>query len=243
MRDGGRAALAEAVREVALRPFDLAAAPPFRATLLRIAADDHVLVLAMHHIVSDGWSLDVLTGDLSACYHARSGGRPPQLAAPPVEYTDYAHWQRGADDSTELDYWRTTLSGLTPLELPTDHPRPAVRTFAGAVHAVELPAPLTAALAELNRRADTTSYMTLMAAFQAALAFHSGQDDIAIGTVVANRERPEIEQLVGFFVNTLVIRTDLGATRPRRSSWPGPGRASWAPSPTRACPSSGSSTN
>ncbi|WP_327279193.1 non-ribosomal peptide synthetase [Streptomyces sp. NBC_01205] len=210
VRDGGRAALAEAVREVALRPFDLAAAPPFRATLLRIAADDHVLVLAMHHIVSDGWSLDVLTGDLSACYHARSGGRPPQLAAPPVEYTDYAHWQRGADDSTELDYWRTTLSGLTPLELPTDHPRPAVRTFAGAVHAVELPAPLTAALAELNRRADTTSYMTLMAAFQAALAFHSGQDDIAIGTVVANRERPEIEQLVGFFVNTLVIRTDLG---------------------------------
>ncbi|MFE2147586.1 condensation domain-containing protein, partial [Streptomyces sp. NPDC059456] len=210
VREGGPAALAAAVREVALRPFDLAAAPPFRATLLRIADDDHVLVLAMHHIVSDGWSLDILTGDLSACYRARSGGRLPQLAAPPVEYTDYAHWQRGADESAQLDYWRTALSGLTPLELPTDHPRPAVRTFAGAVHTVELPAPLTAALAELGRRTDTTSYMTLMAAFQAALAFHSGQDDIAIGTVVANRERPEIEQLVGFFVNTLVIRTNLG---------------------------------
>lgn len=168
-----------------------------------------MLVLAMHHIVSDGWSLDILTGDLSACYRARTQGRPPHLAAPPVEYTDYAHWQRGADERTELDYWRTALSGLTPLELPTDHPRPAVRTSAGAVHSVELPEALTAALAELGRRADTTSYMTLMAAFQTALAFHSGQDDIAIGTVVANRERPEIEQLVGFFVNTLVIRTDL----------------------------------
>ncbi|MEV0414742.1 amino acid adenylation domain-containing protein [Streptomyces sp. NPDC050448] len=209
VRAGGPGAIAEAVREVALRPFDLAAAPPFRATLLRIAADDHVLVLAMHHIVSDGWSLDILTGDLSACYRARSRGRLPQLTAPPVDYTDYAHWQRGADESTDLAYWRTALSGLTPLDLPTDHPRPAVRTSAGAVHAVELPEALTAALAELGRRADTTSYMTLMAAFKAALAFHSGQDDIAIGTVVANRERPEIEQLVGFFVNTLVIRTDL----------------------------------
>ncbi|WP_030294143.1 non-ribosomal peptide synthetase [Streptomyces katrae] len=209
VRGGGPGAVAEAVREVALRPFDLAAAPPFRATLLRISAEDHVLVLAMHHIVSDGWSLDILTGDLSACYRARTQGRPPHLAAPPVEYTDYAHWQRGADESTELGYWRTALAGLTPLELPTDHPRPAVRTCAGAVHTVELPQPLTAALAKLGRRADTTSYMTLMSAFQAALAFHSGQDDIAIGTVVANRERPEIEQLVGFFVNTLVIRTDL----------------------------------
>ncbi|TDU75348.1 non-ribosomal peptide synthetase [Streptomyces sp. KS 21] len=209
VRGGGPGAVAEAVREVALRPFDLAAAPPFRATLLRISAEDHVLVLAMHHIVSDGWSLDILTGDLSACYRARTQGRAPHLAAPPVEYTDYAHWQRGADESTELDYWRTALAGLTPLELPTDHPRPAVRTCAGAVHTVELPQPLTAALAELGRRADTTSYMTLMSAFQAALAFHSGQDDIAIGTVVANRERPETEQLVGFFVNTLVIRTDL----------------------------------
>ncbi|MFI6146440.1 amino acid adenylation domain-containing protein [Streptomyces sp. NPDC051109] len=209
VREGGPEAIAEAVREVALRPFDLAAAPPFRATLLRIAAEDHVLVLAMHHIVSDGWSLDILTGDLSTCYHARCQGRAPQPAPAPVDYTDYAHWQRGADESADLDYWRTALAGLTPLELPTDHPRPAVRTSAGAVHAVELPGTLTAALAELGRRADTTSYMTVMAAFQAALAFHSGQDDIAIGTVVANRERPEIEQLVGFFVNTLVIRTDL----------------------------------
>ncbi|MGW6406221.1 amino acid adenylation domain-containing protein [Streptomyces vinaceus] len=209
VREGGPEAIAAAVREVALRPFDLAAAPPFRATLLRIGAEDHVLVLAMHHIVSDGWSLDILTGDLAACYRARCQSRAPQLPQPPVDYTDYAHWQRAADEGADLDYWRTALAGLTPLELPTDHPRPAVRSSAGAVHTVELPEGLTAALAELGRRADTTSYMTLMAAFQAALAFHSGQDDIAIGTVVANRERPEIEQLVGFFVNTLVIRTDL----------------------------------
>ncbi|MFB7052381.1 amino acid adenylation domain-containing protein [Streptomyces vinaceus] len=209
VHEGGPDAIAAAVREVALRPFDLAAAPPFRATLLRIGAEDHVLVLAMHHIVSDGWSLDILTGDLAACYRARCQGRAPQLPQPPVDYTDYAHWQRAADEGADLDYWRTALAGLTPLELPADHPRPAVRSSAGAVHTVELPEGLTAALAELGRRADTTSYMTLMAAFQAALAFHSGQDDIAIGTVVANRERPEIEQLVGFFVNTLVIRTDL----------------------------------
>ncbi|MFG2298919.1 amino acid adenylation domain-containing protein [Streptomyces sp. NPDC048603] len=203
------AAVAAAVHEIAVRPFDLAAEPAFRAALLRVAEDDHVLVLAMHHIVSDGWSLDILLRDLREFHRARSEGGTPAVTPPAVEYTDYAVWQRSQDESADLDYWRTALAGLTPLELPADHPRPAVRSYEGAVHRVELPAALTADLAGLGGRADTTPYMTVMSAFQAALAFHSGQDDIAIGTVVANRERPETEQLVGFFVNTLVIRTDL----------------------------------
>ncbi|GAA4933798.1 amino acid adenylation domain-containing protein [Streptomyces coeruleoprunus] len=209
VRDGGPDALAAAVRDVATRPFDLAAEPAFRAVLLRVADDDHVLVLALHHIVADGWSLDVLLRDLSAFYRARTGGPAADLPALPIHYTDYAVWQRGGDHTADLAYWRGALAGLTPLELPTDHPRPTERSYMGALHTVELPGPLVAELRALGERADTTPYMTLMAAFQAALAFHSGQDDIAIGTVVANRERPETEQLAGFFVNTLVVRTDL----------------------------------
>ncbi|GGQ08010.1 non-ribosomal peptide synthetase [Streptomyces roseolilacinus] len=209
VREGGADALAAAVREVAAQPFDLASEPGFRAVLLRVADDDHVLVLALHHIVADGWSLDVLLRDLTAFHRARTEGTDAGLPVLPIDYTDYAVWQRGADHGADLAYWRTALAGMTPLELPTDHPRPAERSYAGALHTVELPAALTARLRALGERADTTPYMTLMSAFQAALAFHSGQDDIAIGTVVANRERPETEQLTGFFVNTLVVRTDL----------------------------------
>ncbi|MET9696733.1 amino acid adenylation domain-containing protein [Streptomyces sp. NPDC006529] len=203
------AAVAAAVRTVALRPFDLTVEPGFRATLVRVSAEDHVLVLALHHIVADGWSLDLLMRDLRAFHRARSEGTAPPADPAPIAYVDYAIWQRGRDESADLAYWRSALAGLTPLELPLDHPRPATRSYAAAVHTVDLPEELTAALAEVGRRTDTTSYMTTMAAFQAALGFHSGQDDIAIGTVVANRERPETEQLVGFFVNTLVVRADL----------------------------------
>ncbi len=201
--------VAEAVRSAALRPFDLTVEPGFRATLVRVSAEDHVLVLALHHIVADGWSLDLLMRDLRAFHRARSEGTAPPADPAPIAYADYAIWQRGRDESADLAYWRATLAGLTPLELPLDHPRPATRSYAAAVHTVELPEELTRALREVGRRTDTTSYMTTMAAFQAALGFHSGQDDIAIGTVVANRERPETEQLVGFFVNTLVVRADL----------------------------------
>ncbi|MDJ0383659.1 non-ribosomal peptide synthetase [Streptomyces sp. G-G2] len=208
--DGADArAVAEAVRTAAVRPFDLAVEPGFRATLVRVAAEEHVLVLALHHIVADGWSLDLLMRDLRAFHRARSEGGAPPADPAPIAYVDYAIWQRGRDESADITYWRAALAGLTPLELPLDHPRPATRSSAGAVHTVELPEALTAALVEAGKRTDTTSYMTTMAAFQAALGFHSGQDDIAIGTVVANRERPETEQLVGFFVNTLVVRTDL----------------------------------
>ncbi|MCE7082035.1 non-ribosomal peptide synthetase [Streptomyces sp. ST2-7A] len=207
-RDPGEA-VAEAVREAALRPFDLAVEPAFRATLIRAGHENHVLVLAMHHIVSDGWSLDVLVRDLAEFHRARVRGGAPALPPLPVDYTDYAVWQRGADHDVSLEYWRSTLAGVTPLELPTDHPRPETRSPVGAVHTVELSEEMSETVARIGRRADTTPYTTLMAAFRTALALHSGQSDIAIGTIVANRERPETERLVGFFVNTLVVRTDL----------------------------------
>ncbi|MEU5320313.1 amino acid adenylation domain-containing protein [Streptomyces sp. NPDC021056] len=198
-----------AVHAAALRPFDLAREPAFRATLVRAGDDDHVLVLAMHHIVSDGWSLDILMRDLVELYRARREGGRAELPELPLDYADYAIWQRAADQGPTLDHWTSRLAGLTPLDLPTDHPRPDTPSSHGAVHAVTLPATLTDALATLGRTFGTTPYMTVLAAFQAALAFHSGQHDIAVGTVVANRERAETEQLVGFFVNTLVLRGDL----------------------------------
>ncbi|MFH8447677.1 amino acid adenylation domain-containing protein [Streptomyces fungicidicus] len=202
--------LAAAVHAAALRPFDLAREPAFRATLVRAAAEDHVLVLGMHHIVSDGWSLDLLVRDLTELYRARTRGRAARLPELPLDYADYAIWQREVDQSAALEHWRTRLAGLTPLELPADHPRPENPSGRGAVHRVTLPTALTGELAALGRRAGTTPYMTVLAAFQAALAFHTGQHDVAVGTVVANRERVETEQLVGFFVNTLVLRGDLG---------------------------------
>ncbi|MFJ3669663.1 amino acid adenylation domain-containing protein [Streptomyces sp. NPDC090106] len=198
-----------AVHAAALRPFDLATEPAFRATLVRAADDDHVLVLGMHHIVSDGWSLDLLVRDLAELYLARTGRRLPDLPELPLDYADYAIWQRADDQSAALDHWTRRLAGLTPLDLPTDHPRPDTPSGRGVAHTVTLPTGLSDALAALGRRAGTTPYMTVLAAFQAALALHSGQHDIAVGTVVANRERAETEHVVGFFVNTLVLRGDL----------------------------------
>ncbi|MCH0567041.1 non-ribosomal peptide synthetase [Streptomyces sp. MUM 2J] len=201
--------VAAAVHAAAVRPFDLAREPAFRATVVRAAADDHVLVLGMHHIVSDGWSLSLIVRDLTELYRARIGGVAAHLPELPLDYTDYAIWQRERDQSASLDHWRSRLAGLTPLDLPTDHPRPDTPGGLGAAHTLTLPPELTGALADLGRRAGTTPYMTVLAAFQAALAFHSGQRDIAVGTIVANRERAETEQLVGFFVNTLVLRGDF----------------------------------
>ncbi|WP_228984991.1 condensation domain-containing protein, partial [Streptomyces sp. DH12] len=128
-----------AVHAAALRPFDLAREPAFRATLVRAADDDHVLVLAMHHIVSDGWSLDVLVRDLAELYRARREGRDADLPELPLDYADYALWQRAADQGPALDHWTSRLAGLTPLDLPTDRPRPDTPAGHGAVHTVTLP--------------------------------------------------------------------------------------------------------
>jgi amino acid adenylation domain-containing protein len=195
-------------------PFDLARGPLFRGRLIRMAADDHVLLLTMHHIVSDGWSTDVLHRELGALYSAFARGDADPLPPLPVQYADYAAWQRrwvnGEVLQRQADYWRETLSGAPELlELPTDHPRPARQDFAGAWADVELDEALTAALKTLGQRHGATLYVTLLAGWAAVLARLSGQGEVVVGTPSANRGRSEIEGLIGFFVNTLALRVDL----------------------------------
>ncbi|GHF53719.1 amino acid adenylation domain-containing protein/non-ribosomal peptide synthase protein (TIGR01720 family) [Amycolatopsis bartoniae] len=197
--------------EVATEPFDLRAGPLLRTRLVRLAPDDHVLTLVLHHIVTDGWSTGILVSELSALY---AGAGLPEL---PIQYADFAVWQRerltGAVLDEQLAYWRRRLEDVPPLELPTDRPRPAVRTNSGALLEFPIPAATTARLKELSRRSDGTLFMTLLAACQLLLSRWSGQDDIAVGTVVSGRERTELEGLVGFFVNTLVLRSTVDTAR------------------------------
>jgi amino acid adenylation domain-containing protein len=208
----------EAVRrhagEEARRAFDLSAGPLFRASLLRLGAEDHVLLLSVHHIVSDGWSLGVLYRELSALYAAYHEGRESPLSELPVQYADYAVWQReqlaGEALDQQLGYWRERLADAPALlELPTDHPRPAVPTFRGAQEQVELPLELLERLQALGRSEGATLYMTLLATFQVLLSKYGGSDDIVVGSLGAGRTRREVEDTIGFFVNTLVFRTDL----------------------------------
>uniref|UniRef100_UPI003B3A91E7 amino acid adenylation domain-containing protein n=1 Tax=Longimicrobium sp. TaxID=2029185 RepID=UPI003B3A91E7 len=201
--------------EEAAQPFDLAAGPLFRAVLLRLADDDHLLLLSMHHIVSDGWSMEVLQRELGALYEAYREGRESPLRPLPVQYADYAVWQReylrGDVLERQLSYWRERLAGAPELvELPTDHPRPAVQTFQGASERVEIPGEMLERLRTLGRGEGATLYMVMLAAFQVLLSKYSGSEDIVVGTPVAGRTRDEVARLIGFFVNTLVLRTDLG---------------------------------
>ncbi|HEV3051065.1 MAG TPA: amino acid adenylation domain-containing protein, partial [Longimicrobium sp.] len=209
----------EAVRrragEEAQRAFDLSAGPLFRAALLRLGAEDHALLLTVHHIVSDGWSMGVLYRELSALYEAYREGRSSPLPELAVQYADYAAWQReqlqGEVLDRQLAYWKQRLAGAPELlELPTDHSRPAVQTFRGAQERMELPLELLERLQALGRSEGATLYMTLLAAFQVLLGKYSGSDDIVVGSPIAGRTRKEIEDTIGFFVNTLVLRTDLG---------------------------------
>ncbi|HEX2081841.1 MAG TPA: amino acid adenylation domain-containing protein, partial [Longimicrobium sp.] len=198
----------------AARPFDLAAGPLFRATLLRLGHQDHALLISMHHAVSDGWSLGVLHRELSALYAACRDGAPSPLAGLPVQYADYAAWQReqlaGEVLDRQLAYWTRRLAGAPALlELPTDRPRPAVQAFAGAHVPVAIPAALLERLRALGRGEGATLYMVVLAAFQLLLARHGAGDDVVVGTPVAGRTRGEVEALIGFFVNTLALRTDL----------------------------------
>ena len=198
---------------VAAEPFDLERGPLLRVKVLRLSDDEHALVLVIHHIVSDGWSLGVLQRELAALYGAAVRGEELALAELPIQYADYAVWQRqrlqGAVLERELGYWRERLAGLTPLELPTDRVRPAVASYRGGVERFVLGAELTAGLQQLARREGVTLYMVLLAALAVLLGRYSGQDDIAIGSPIAGRTRPELEGLIGFFVNTLVLRVDL----------------------------------
>jgi amino acid adenylation domain-containing protein len=195
-------------------PFDLQRGPLVRARLVRLADDDHLLLVTMHHVVSDAWSMGVFTRELGTLYTAFSQGQPDPLPALPVQYADYAAWQRHWVKGEVLDaqaaYWARTLAGAPELlELPTDHARPARQDHAGAAVQVELGRELTAGLTALSHRHGTTLYMTLLAGWATVLARLSGQDDLVVGTPSANRARPEVEELIGFFVNTLALRVEL----------------------------------
>jgi amino acid adenylation domain-containing protein/non-ribosomal peptide synthase protein (TIGR01720 family) len=195
------------------RPFDLMRGPLLRPRLLRLEADEHVLLLAMHHIVSDGWSMGLLVWEIGALYSTLVHGGPSLLPNLPIQYADYAVWQRAWLQESVLEaqlvYWKTQLADLPALQLPIDHPRPTVPTFQGMTTPFLLSSEWYNGLESLSRRAGTTMFMTLLAAWQVLFARYSGQNDIALGTDVANRTHAEVEPLIGFFVNQLVLRTDL----------------------------------
>jgi non-ribosomal peptide synthetase component F len=196
------------------RPFDLVQGPLLRALLVQLGVNDHLLSITWHHIIVDGWSLGVFTRELRVLYEAFSRGRTPVLPALPLQYADFAVWQRqwvqGEDIAKQLAYWKKQLAGVpTLLRLPTDHPRPAQQTYYGSRLAFPISPSLTAALQRLSQQEGATLYMTLLAAFQVLLSRYTGQEDVVVGSPVAGRVRPELEGLIGFFVNTLVLRTDV----------------------------------
>jgi amino acid adenylation domain-containing protein/non-ribosomal peptide synthase protein (TIGR01720 family) len=196
------------------KPFDLTRGPLLRLTLLKLSDEVHQLVVVMHHIISDGWSITVLIQELSTLYAAYSQGRPSPLPELPVQYADYAVWQRqwlqGEELERQLAYWRQHLADAPPLlELPTDRPRPAVQTFRGAAFPVHVDKELSGALKALAQREGITLFMLVLAIYQLLLSRYSGQRDISVGSPTAGRRLAELEPLVGFFVNNLVLRTRL----------------------------------
>ncbi|MBD2039313.1 amino acid adenylation domain-containing protein [Microcoleus sp. FACHB-672] len=188
--------------------------PLIRAQLVRLAEDEHLFLLTIHHIISDGWSFGLLMRELATIYEAFNAGNPSPLPELSVQYADFAHWQRHwlQDEvlETQLSYWKQQLGGKLPvLELPTDRPRPPLQTFNGAKESLVLSQELSEEIKALSRREGATLFMTLLAAFNTLLCRHSGQEDIIVGSPIAGRNRAEIEHLIGFFVNTLVLRNDL----------------------------------
>ena len=202
------------IKAEAERQFDFSAGLFLRAVLLQISNDQHILILTTHHIVADAWSMGILTQELWTLYDAYANGRPSPLQEElPIQYADYAFWQRewlqGDVLESQLSYWKEQLKELPVLNLPTDHPRPVKQSFRGARQPLSLPEALTKAVNELSRREGVTQFMTLLAAFQVLLCRYSGQEDIVVGSPIANRNRTEVEGVIGFFVNTLVLRADL----------------------------------
>jgi amino acid adenylation domain-containing protein len=202
------------LRDEARRPFDLRRGPLLRALLIRLAGDEHLALCAMHHIVTDGWSLGVLLRELGAGYAAAREGRPSPLPEPALQYADYAEWQRGwlqgEAAAAQLDYWTTKLAGAPVLELPTDHPRSAEPDSLGGRVAFRLSADTLRAVRELGARHRATPMTVVLAAFKTLLARCAGTADVVVGTPVAGRNRRELEELIGLFVNTLALRTELG---------------------------------
>ncbi len=196
------------------RAFDLATGPLLRARLMRLGEQEHVLVLALHHIIFDGWSRGILVREFAAAYEAFAGGRQLLLPRPPLQFADYAVWQQkhlqGKRVQRALEFWRRELEGMPAgLNLPVDRPRPAAPSFRGASHAIAVPATVAEQLGALGRSEGATMFMVVLAALEVVLARYSGQNDLTIGTLVANRNRTEVEGLIGLFANTLVLRARL----------------------------------
>jgi hypothetical protein len=209
--DGGLPAALAAAQELAGQPFDLAAGPLLRHRLLRVSPDDHLLVVVVHHAVSDGWSTGVMLGELTTRYAAAAGGDTAELPDLPVQYADFAAWQRqrwtDGELAGQLGYWRDHLSGVEPLRLPSDH---RTATAGTSVHAdLRLPAAMVTQLRAVAPDQDVTPFMVALTAYAVVLARWTRQDDVVIGLPFAGRSRPELEELVGFFVNTLPVRVDL----------------------------------
>jgi amino acid adenylation domain-containing protein/FkbH-like protein len=199
--------------EEALRPFELARGPLLRVTALRLRQQEHVVLLNMHHIISDGWSMGVLLKEVGSFYEAYSQGKPLSLPSLPIQYADYAvcqrEWLQGDVLEDHISYWRERLANMTTLELPTDRPRPAMQTYSGGRQILLLPKQLTRSLKTLGHQEGTTLFMTLLSAFEILLQRYTGQEDIAVGTPIAGRSWKNVEGLIGFFLNTLVMRVDL----------------------------------
>ena len=196
------------------RPFDLARGPLYRVGLLRLGDREHVSLITLHHIVSDGWSIGVFLRELGRLYATAAAARREQLPPLPVQYADFAHWQQewlaGDVHVEQLSYWTDRLTDAPQmLDMPTDRPRPPLLSTRGAVRTRTLPPDLATTVRRFSQREGVTPFMTHLAAFYALLSRHSGQDDLLVGTPIANRGRVELEALVGFFVNTLVLRGNL----------------------------------
>ena len=209
-----KAAIRKFVNAEGSRPFDLRLGPVLRATLLKLSAEEHMLLLSVHHIVSDGWSMGLLVKEVGHLYGAYSGGKEPQLPELPLQYSDYAEWQKNwlASNSLrrQLDYWRNQLAGAPPdLELQTDWERPAVLSQKGGAQSLQLDEKLAQRTRELAKQSRVTLFTLMLAVFKVLLLRYTGQEDIVAGTNVANRNRGAIQNLIGFFVNNLVLRTDL----------------------------------
>jgi amino acid adenylation domain-containing protein len=201
------------VNQESQRPFNLAAEPLVRSQLFKLNETEYILLLNLHHIICDDWSIGVLIRELSTIYTAFALGQPSPLPELPLQYADFAHWQReclqGKVLETQLAYWRQQLNGISVLNLPSDRPKPPIQNYQGATQFLELSPSLSDALEKLSQQEGVTLFMTLLAAFQSLLYRYTLQEDIAVGSPIANRNRSEIEGLIGFFVNTLVLRTDL----------------------------------